>query len=469
MLLVRGRTKAAPGTRATSTSAPRRSARLRRVAGEPRDASSRGRTQDQADRSGPATQSTSTSTCRIASGQARRAEVTLYAVDEGVLSLIGYKTPDPSRSSRRRDPPRGHHRVARSARVPFNPCRGKRGSAARQGARGRRRRRRGRGSPRLPTRARTSTRRWSPTRAGHAHASFKLPDSLTTYRLMAVAAAEDDRFGSPRPRRRRAVHSWRVPRSRAFLRAGDAIDAGIVLTSKGLPKTKVDREAIGRRASRSMAARARKPSSSNPMARPRCALLSGCHASASQGHVPSQRRRSAEDSVEISRAVRARRRLEAVALYGDTTRAARREAGRPLVDAERHRRARGLGVVDGAGGPRRRGRAARRVPVRLHRTAREPAGAAALAARSRRPTFISRSPLTSMASSRRRWPKSWPTSATTAASVSGPTPQRSLPWVSVYALRALGEAKRHQVDIPSEQLDARHRVRLGDAGRLGSL
>ncbi len=30
---------------------------------------------------------------------------------------------------------------------------------------------------------------------GKAHARFKLPDNLTTFRLMAVAAAEDDRFG----------------------------------------------------------------------------------------------------------------------------------------------------------------------------------------------------------------------------------------------------------------------------------
>ena len=30
---------------------------------------------------------------------------------------------------------------------------------------------------------------------GHVRASFKLPDALTTYRVMAVATAEDDRFG----------------------------------------------------------------------------------------------------------------------------------------------------------------------------------------------------------------------------------------------------------------------------------
>ena len=31
--------------------------------------------------------------------------------------------------------------------------------------------------------------------SGQVHASFKLPDSLPTYRIMAVVAAEDDRFG----------------------------------------------------------------------------------------------------------------------------------------------------------------------------------------------------------------------------------------------------------------------------------
>ena len=31
---------------------------------------------------------------------------------------------------------------------------------------------------------------------GRAHVSFRLPDNLTTFRLMGVAAARDDRFGS---------------------------------------------------------------------------------------------------------------------------------------------------------------------------------------------------------------------------------------------------------------------------------
>jgi len=75
---------------------------------------------------------------------------------------------------------------------------------------------------------------------GKAHVSFKLPDNLTTYRLMAVAAAENDRFGfgeSQVVASRRLMARPALPR---FLRTGDSMEAGVVLSSKGMPATNVE-------------------------------------------------------------------------------------------------------------------------------------------------------------------------------------------------------------------------------------
>src|SRR6185369_6988428 len=77
---------------------------------------------------------------------------------------------------------------------------------------------------------------------GRVHASFKLPDSLTTYRLMAVAAAEDDRFGYAESHVITSRPLMARPAFPRFLRAGDQIDAGVILTSKGLPKARIDVE-----------------------------------------------------------------------------------------------------------------------------------------------------------------------------------------------------------------------------------
>jgi uncharacterized protein YfaS (alpha-2-macroglobulin family) len=76
--------------------------------------------------------------------------------------------------------------------------------------------------------------------AGHAHASFKLPDNLTTFRIMAVAAAEDDRFGYAQDRVTVSRPLMARPAFPRFVRAGDTLDAGIVVTSKGLPRAKID-------------------------------------------------------------------------------------------------------------------------------------------------------------------------------------------------------------------------------------
>ena len=81
--------------------------------------------------------------------------------------------------------------------------------------------------------------------SGHAHASFKLPDSLTTYRVMAVAVAEDDRFGGADARQVIASRPLmaRPAMSPVGDSSGDRIEAGVVITSKGLARTRVEVEA----------------------------------------------------------------------------------------------------------------------------------------------------------------------------------------------------------------------------------
>jgi uncharacterized protein YfaS (alpha-2-macroglobulin family) len=75
---------------------------------------------------------------------------------------------------------------------------------------------------------------------GKTRFNFKLPDNLTSYRLMAIAAAEEDRFGfgetmvtANRPLMARPA----LPRR---LRVGDQLQAAVVVTSKGLGPATVD-------------------------------------------------------------------------------------------------------------------------------------------------------------------------------------------------------------------------------------
>ena len=74
---------------------------------------------------------------------------------------------------------------------------------------------------------------------GRAHVSFTLPDSLTTYRIMAVSVARDDRYGFAEARITTSRPLMARPAFPRILRAGDQIEAGVIVTSKGLPKAHV--------------------------------------------------------------------------------------------------------------------------------------------------------------------------------------------------------------------------------------
>jgi uncharacterized protein YfaS (alpha-2-macroglobulin family) len=64
---------------------------------------------------------------------------------------------------------------------------------------------------------------------GKAHFHFKLPDNLTTFRLMAVAADAGDRFGAGELRLTVNKPLMATPALPRFLRGGDAATVGIVI------------------------------------------------------------------------------------------------------------------------------------------------------------------------------------------------------------------------------------------------
>lgn len=73
---------------------------------------------------------------------------------------------------------------------------------------------------------------------GKAHFAFKLPDNLTTFRIMAVAAATDDKYGSGDTKIttfRRLMARPALPRQ---LRVGDSLEASVVVSSKPEPATR---------------------------------------------------------------------------------------------------------------------------------------------------------------------------------------------------------------------------------------
>lgn len=172
-----------------------------------------------------------------AAGKPKSAEVTLYAVDEGVLSLINYKTPDPLPVFTASRPLQVATVESRESLAKLGLDLGNllgvdKGAEGGGGGEGTAARRDFRQSayfnPSLQTDA-----------SGKATARFKLPESLTTFRVMAVATSLDDRYGYGESRvvtSRRLMARPALPR---FLRAGDAMQAGVVVSGKAFGPAKV--------------------------------------------------------------------------------------------------------------------------------------------------------------------------------------------------------------------------------------
>jgi alpha-2-macroglobulin len=156
------------------------------------------------------------------------AEVTLWAVDEGVLALTGYRTPDPLDLLYQ---PRGvgmrlaSNLVAVAAQVPE----GQKGARHPGGS----------GGQDLLGVLRS---RFRPTafflgtietnRRGEAVVTAQLPDNITTFRVMAVAVTEGDRYGHGESKllaTRPLIARPALPR---FLREGDDLAAGVVVNHR---------------------------------------------------------------------------------------------------------------------------------------------------------------------------------------------------------------------------------------------
>lgn len=138
-----------------------------------------------------------TATVGTHSGQAvADAEVTLYAVDEGILSLTGYNTPDPGAEFHKPFPLNVWTGQSLSSLLPENPLEqdfGNKGYVIGGG---------GIGNGLDPDRVRKDFKAvafWAGSlitdETGTVTATFKAPDNLTNFRVMAVVA-EGNRFGS---------------------------------------------------------------------------------------------------------------------------------------------------------------------------------------------------------------------------------------------------------------------------------
>ncbi len=170
---------------------------------------------------------------RDSRGVGRRSEVTLWAADEGVLALTGYRTPDPVDLIYRA---RGvGMRLASSlasvaAQVMEQEGLALKGDRAPGGGGGLE------GGDVLRSRfASTAFFLGSveTDEAGEAVAAARLPDNLTTFRVMAVAVTAGDRYGSGESRvlvTRPLLARPALPR---FLRSEDRFTAGVVVHRRG--------------------------------------------------------------------------------------------------------------------------------------------------------------------------------------------------------------------------------------------
>jgi uncharacterized protein YfaS (alpha-2-macroglobulin family) len=164
-------------------------------------------------------------------GVGRPTELAVFAVDEGVLALTGYTTPDPL-------PVFTASRPLGVATVETRDALARLGLSELEATLGADKGRDGGGGGDGARRDFRQTAFFDPAvltdDKGRASVSFRLPDTLTTYRVMAVAVTRDDRYGFGADSvvaNKKLMARPALPR---FLRSGDTVDAGVVVSKKGL-------------------------------------------------------------------------------------------------------------------------------------------------------------------------------------------------------------------------------------------
>ncbi len=164
-----------------------------------------------------------------AAGKGTAAEVAIWAVDEGVLRLTGYKVPDPVEAIH---PLRGLSvRVAESlVQLVLRKAYGDKGLA--EGGSG--------GLDPSGSAFRANFRTTAvflpdvvTDASGHARVEFELPDNLTTFRIMAIAATKGDRVGSGESKVVVVKPLLALPALPRLARVGDAFEAGVVIHATG--------------------------------------------------------------------------------------------------------------------------------------------------------------------------------------------------------------------------------------------
>ncbi len=160
-------------------------------------------------------------------GKPVAAELSLSVADEGVLSLIAYRTPDPMKTFYATwglgvDASTNWNRLARLA----DPEAGDPDEGGDWG-----------GSSGLQIRSRfVASAYWAPRLVtgddGVARFAFDAPDNLTAFRVMAVGADQGDRFGAGETRLTVNKKLMATPVLPRFLGAGDTLSLGVVIHNR---------------------------------------------------------------------------------------------------------------------------------------------------------------------------------------------------------------------------------------------
>jgi alpha-2-macroglobulin len=250
---------------------------------------------------------------RDAQGRPAAAELTVYAVDEGVLSLSGYQVPDPIKVFTEPRPLSVATLETRDALAKvFLPELGK-GSGGDKGDAG------GGGGDEARSDFKTSAY-FNPSvvtdARGLARVQFPLPDNLTTFRLMAVAVGRDDRYGFASTQFSVSKALMARPALPRFLRAGDTLEASVVVSRRDGKPGRVQVDAGFDGVTLLGPAQQSLDLGANGVGEARFALRAERVTTASFGFAVLSG--SERDSVRIRREIQSPARLETTAVYGQT-------------------------------------------------------------------------------------------------------------------------------------------------------